>query len=315
MGLFLKLENYLTNICFFSTFITMLYYLYPEKWMNQFNIHIKSKNILLLSLLFFFLLALRWWNSHHFPLSNRLNCSKLLNKLAIFIDRIIFLCWSLIILQIILESVTSLKWLGSIITPIILFLQTLTNFYLPSELKLMTPLIPALQSNWLIMHVSIMILSYAALICGSLCSISFCTVYYLQNKNFAFKLIYNLANDYQILNNISHFNCQIQRFLYQLDNSSYRMIGIGFPLLTMGILSGSIWANEAWGSYWSWDPKETWALITWLIFAIYLHTRYSYDWSGFKSSILGSFGFIIICICYMGVNLIGKGLHSYGWFK
>ena len=98
-----------------------------------------------------------------------------------------------------------------------------------------------------------------------------------------------------------------------LDNLSYRILGLGFPLLTMGLLSGAIWANQTWGSYWSWDPKETWALITWFIFAIYFHTRLSKGWSGFKSALLASFGFIIIWICYLGVNLMGKGLHSYGF--
>jgi cytochrome c-type biogenesis protein CcsB len=95
----------------------------------------------------------------------------------------------------------------------------------------------------------------------------------------------------------------------------YRIIGIGFPLLTIGILSGAVWANEAWGSYWSWDPKETWAFITWLIFAFYLHTRLQYGWEGKKSAFVATFGFFILWICYLGVNLLGKGLHSYGWLS
>ena len=94
---------------------------------------------------------------------------------------------------------------------------------------------------------------------------------------------------------------------------SYRIIGLGFPFLTIGIISGGVWANEAWGSYWSWDPKETWALITWLVFAIYLHSRLLKGWQGKKAAILGSVGFFVIWICYLGVNFLGKGLHSYGW--
>jgi cytochrome c-type biogenesis protein CcsB len=100
-----------------------------------------------------------------------------------------------------------------------------------------------------------------------------------------------------------------------LDNLSYRILGIGFPFLTIGILSGAVWANEAWGSYWSWDPKETWALLTWLVFAIYLHTRISKGWEGKKPAIIASCGFVVIWICYLGVNLLGEGLHSYGWFS
>jgi cytochrome c-type biogenesis protein CcsB len=94
---------------------------------------------------------------------------------------------------------------------------------------------------------------------------------------------------------------------------SYRIIGIGFPFLTIGILSGAVWANEAWGSYWSWDPKETWALLTWLVFAIYLHTRLTKGWEGKKPALIASLGFVTVWICFLGVNLIGEGLHSYGW--
>jgi cytochrome c-type biogenesis protein CcsB len=99
-----------------------------------------------------------------------------------------------------------------------------------------------------------------------------------------------------------------------LDNISYRVIGLGFPLLTIGIIAGAVWANEAWGSYWSWDPKETWALITWLVFAAYLHARITRGWQGRRPAILAATGFIVVWICYLGVNLLGKGLHSYGWF-
>ena len=96
---------------------------------------------------------------------------------------------------------------------------------------------------------------------------------------------------------------------------SYRILGLGFPLLTIGILSGAVWANEAWGSYWSWDPKETWALLTWLVFAIYLHTRLTKGWEGEKPALIASLGFITVWICFLGVNLIGEGLHSYGWLS
>ena len=106
-----------------------------------------------------------------------------------------------------------------------------------------------------------------------------------------------------------------QKLLYNLDNWSYRVIGLGFPFLTIGIIAGGVWANEAWGSYWSWDPKETWALITWIIFATYLHSRITKGWEGKKTAILGTIGFFVIWICYLGVNFLGKGLHSYGWLS
>jgi len=93
------------------------------------------------------------------------------------------------------------------------------------------------------------------------------------------------------------------------------MLGIGFPLLTIGILSGAVWANEAWGSSWSWDPKETWALITWLTFASYLHSRLLVGWTGSKPALIATFGFLVVWVCYLGVNLLGQGLHSYGFLK
>ena len=99
-----------------------------------------------------------------------------------------------------------------------------------------------------------------------------------------------------------------------LDNLSYRFLGLGFPLLTVGILSGAVWANAAWGSYWSWDPKETWALITWIVFALYLHARITKGWNGKRAAIIATVGFFVVWFCYLGVNLIGSGLHSYGWF-
>ena len=108
-------------------------------------------------------------------------------------------------------------------------------------------------------------------------------------------------------------NSQRLTLLESLDNLSYRIIGLGFPLLTIGIIAGAVWANEAWGSYWSWDPKETWALITWLVFAAYLHARITKSWQGKNPAILASIGFVVVWICYLGVNFLGKGLHSYGW--
>lgn len=107
---------------------------------------------------------------------------------------------------------------------------------------------------------------------------------------------------------------RLQALTRSWDNQSYRSIGLGFPLLTLGLLSGAVWANQTWGSYWSWDPKETWALITWFIFAIYLHTRLSRGWNGSSSASLAMVGFGSIWVCYLGVNLMAKGLHSYGFF-
>ena len=190
----------------------------------------------------------------------------------------------------------------------------------------MTPLIPALQSNWLMMHVTVMLLSYATLISGALLSISFLILDRINLINIISlqtlkpKISNSEVNLFQESKNLQKPNTEFLpifkkiEFLKILDNLSYRLIGIGFAFLTIGILSGAVWANEAWGSYWSWDPKETWALITWIVFAVYLHTRLVRGWQGEKSALVASFGFITLWVCYLGVNLLGKGLHSYGWF-
>lgn len=194
-----------------------------------------------------------------------------------FYEALIFLSWSFTLIHLIIEA--QLPWIGAILAPTALFLNAFASFRLPDSLQKLNPLIPALQSNWLMMHVTVMLLSYATLITGCVLAIAFL-----------------FLSDIKIL-----------------DQLSFRSIGIGFPLLTVGILSGSVWANEAWGSYWSWDPKETWSFITWIIFAIYLHLRLNEKWSGVKSAILATLGFFVIWICFLGVNFLAKGLHSYGW--
>jgi cytochrome c-type biogenesis protein CcsB len=157
------------------------------------------------------------------------------------------------------------------------------------------------------MHVSLMMLSYATLIVGSLLSIFYIVFeFFLKKKqNSSIQISTNFKELLQV---------EQKKYLLQIfDIWSYRIIGFGFPLLTIGIISGAVWANEAWGSYWSWDPKETWAFITWLTFAIYLHVRLIKGWQGTKAAFLGSCGFFILWICYLGVNFLGQGLHSYGW--
>jgi len=99
-----------------------------------------------------------------------------------------------------------------------------------------------------------------------------------------------------------------------LDDLGYRSLLLGFGFLTIGIVSGAVWANEAWGNYWSWDPKETWALSTWLVYALYLHVRLQLGWDTRDSAKIGAIGFFVVWLCYIGVNLMGVGLHSYGFF-
>nr|YP_009684475.1 cytochrome c biogenesis protein [Florenciella parvula]QDR24561.1 cytochrome c biogenesis protein [Florenciella parvula] len=237
--------------------------------------------------LLFLILGLRWIISGYFPLSN-------------LYESLLFLDWCLLFILIVAETKTRTKLLGAVLLPITLLIISFASLILPTQMQEAAPLVPALQSNWLMMHVSMMMLSYATLILGSLLSILFLVV-----QKFT-------TNNTKIQKNLSQTKIQL---LENIDTWSYRTIGLGFPFLTIGIIAGAVWANEAWGSYWSWDPKETWALITWLIFAAYIHARLTKGWVGEKAALLGSIGFIIVWICYLGVNFLGQGLHSYGFLS
>ena len=274
-----------------------------------------------------------------------------------------------------------LHLLGVITSPMALLTYGFAFLNLPREMQKATALVPALQSNWLMMHVTIMILSYAALLCGSIFSMVFLLLTSLNTSSPRLQTVSKPASGPELpklcfsdglklhdwalraqtragsassrpparflaitkpkqnldmglllarLGSLGNLSAQptsselptatLEQTPYlslaeRLDNYSYRVLALGFPLLTVGILSGAVWANEAWGSYWSWDPKETWALITWLVFAIYLHARILKGWTGRKPAIIATFGFFVVWFCYLGVNLLGTGLHSYGWFS
>ncbi len=253
-------------------------------------------------------LLFRWWQSSHFPISN-------------LYESLCFLAWACTLTQLIVERSWPSPLVSAAATPMALIAVAFASFALPERLQEASPLVPALRSSWLVMHVSVMMCSYAALLVGSLLSLlvlfidrdeqlelrgsSIGTGAFV-NKNSSADLSEN--NNSLVLGSITFSRSE------QLDSLSYRTITVGFLLLTIGLISGAVWANEAWGSWWSWDPKETWALICWLVYAAYLHTRLSRGWDGRKPAIVAIAGLIVIIICYIGVNLLGIGLHSYGWF-
>ena len=262
--------------------------------------------------LIFLLLGLRWLNFGYFPLSN-------------LYESLIFLSWGISLIHLVIEYKTGSRLIGAISTPILFFISGFSSLTLPTDMQKALPLVPSLQSNWLMMHVSMMMVSYATLILGSLLSILYLAFNFFDSKKSSVGSQYNppmelissnnLTSTSQLNANVSNISLNRPKFslLETIDTWSYRIIGLGFPFLTIGIISGAVWANEAWGSYWSWDPKETWALITWLVFAVYLQSRLLKGWQGQKAALVGSGGFFVIWICYLGVNFLGKGLHSYGW--
>jgi cytochrome c-type biogenesis protein CcsB len=281
--------------CFFLFFAMVFYWisLYVPK--NNFIFQTSKILVLFSNLLFTFTLLTRWIREGYFPLSN-------------LYESLIFLCWGLSSIHLFIEFQTKSRLIGSISTPLMFFLSGFSSLTLPTEMQKALPLVPSLQSNWLMMHVSMMMISYATLIVGSLLSILYLAFLWFQSSKV--QLSVDSSSNESVLLQTRSAKLSL---LETVDIWSYRIIGLGFPFLTIGIISGAVWANEAWGSYWSWDPKETWALITWLVFAIYLHSRLLKGWQGQKAALLGSSGFFVIWICYLGVNFLGKGLHSYGW--
>ena len=319
----MDIQSSLDNIIFLVLLIVTIFYwasiIYTDfKMLPKFSFY----GTVVSNLLIFSLLGLRWLNYGYFPLSN-------------LYESLLFLAWGITFTTIVLESKTRTSIVGSISNPISLFIVGFAGLSLPESMQAPSPLVPALKSNWLMMHVTVMMLSYASLIVGSLLGIFFLILtngkkdeIILQGNSYGRTFKDNKLldtafykegpdEDYAALltaevENPTSVKETRLSLLESIDNLSYRTISFGFPLLTIGIIAGAVWANEAWGSYWSWDPKETWALITWLVFASYLHARITKSWQGRKPAIIASFGFIVVWICYLGVNFLGKGLHTYG---
>jgi cytochrome c-type biogenesis protein CcsB len=288
------------------------------------------------------LLAARWIDAGYFPLSN-------------LYESLFFLAWGITALHLVAERLSRSRLVGAATAPVVMGIVAFAALVLPDEMQAAQPLVPALQSNWLMMHVTVMLLSYSALLVGSLLALAFLLVtrgqaVSLKGDSLGSTSYRTLADQADLAETVTvlvsppeteprepagvaematvavldppkvaaasspSLSPQRLNLAEILDNTSYRLIGIGFPLLTIGIIAGAVWANEAWGTYWSWDPKETWALITWLVFAAYLHARITRGWQGRRPAILATVGFAVVWVCYLGVNLLGKGLHSYGWF-
>ncbi len=256
---------------------------------------------ILVNLLISFQLLSRWSISGHFPVSN-------------LYESLYFLAWGITMGQLLIEREYQSPIIPSIAITIELLTVAFACFVLPEDLKLSSNLVPALRSSWLVMHVSVVMLSYAALIIGSLLSVS--VLFINKNKPLQIRSSSTGIGGFKISSNYP-LNDLVEPIEFshseELDTLSYRSILIGFVLLTLGLISGAVWANEAWGTWWSWDPKETWAFISWLFYAAYLHMRISKGWQGRRPALLASTGFLVVLLCYLGVNFLGIGLHSYGW--
>jgi cytochrome c-type biogenesis protein CcsB len=228
-------------------------------------------------------IGLRWRESYlmgvgHAPLSN-------------LYESVVFFSWTIVLIFLLLDLRYRYRVIGAFVMPFALLGMTWAQLGLASGIE---PLVPALQSNWLLYHVVTCFLGYAAFAVA--CGIS---IMYLIREG---------AGESTAAAGVVGFFPPVK----VLDDLNYRAIMVGFPLLTLGIVTGAAWANYAWGTYWSWDPKETWSLIVWFIYAAFLHARITRGWVGRRAAWLSVIGFAATIFCYLGVNLLLSGLHSYG---
>jgi len=313
----------------------------------------------------------RWSHSYDFWLRSNPDSNLIVSILRAaplrnLYESLIFFVWSVILIHLIIEFKYKIRSLGAFVTPIaalaLLFID------ISGTSKEIQPLMPALQSNWLLFHVFLAFLGYAAfgvsfgaaaayivmitesrtektyifwsivigifiiiLVCMG---IDFMSLSAIERKmliqNHFLKATFrsdsggvvaiSWALSIAFIFAIWKYGLGLKKVLASLsltpnmlDEITYKSINVGFPLFTIGgLLMGAIWANSAWGKYWSWDPKETWSLITWFVYALYLHARYVKGWRGKRVAILAVIGFIAVIFTYLGVNLVLSGLHSYG---
>ncbi len=224
-------------------------------------------------------IILRWVESYkmgigHAPLSN-------------LYESLVFFSWTILIIYLFVERKYKNRTIGAFVTPLAFFAMAYASLHNNS----IQPLIPALKSNWLIAHVITCFIGYAAfaIALGTSC------MYLIKKRDTEGKSL--------LLKRFPKTNI--------IDELTYQMIMLGFLFLSIGIITGAVWANSAWGRYWGWDPKETWSLITWFIYATVLHAKMMRGWHGKKIAYLSIVGFAAVLFTYFGVNWL-PGLHSYG---
>ncbi len=218
-------------------------------------------------------IGMRWAESYrlgigHAPLSN-------------YYESLIFFSWSIGFLVVVMKKRLYYPVITFVATAMALALMAYASLS-PGVNRGIQPLIPALQSNWLHVHVITCFLAYASFVVSFICG----GLYFFRSWGIV------PGED-------------------KLEDINYRSIIIGFSMLTSGILTGAVWAHYAWGTYWSWDPKETWSLITWIVYALVLHLRFTGGWRGKRTAVLSVIGFASVIMTYFGVNFFLAGLHSY----
>jgi len=267
-------DTYIISVTTFIYFFAAFFYLISLAFRKRFVV--RAASVLLFSGFAFHTIAIafRWVMSYqlgigHAPLSN-------------FYESLVFFSWAIIFVYLFLIRRYKNSFIGTFASFFAFLLLAYASLSGQVECEIQ-PLIPALQSNWLISHVISSFLAYACF------AISFgASIFYLIG------LKISMSADRDFWNEVT-----------------YKMISIGFVLLTLGIITGAAWADRAWGRYWGWDPKETWSLITWLIYGTFLHARLIGRWKGVRMSLISILGFLSVIFTYLGVNHVLSGLHSY----
>ncbi len=230
-------------------------------------------------------IGLRWVESYrmgygHAPLSN-------------MYESLVFASWAIMIIYLVFEWRIKQRALGVFPALFAFLAMAYASFSKDVDSKIQ-PLVPALKSNWLIAHVMTCFLGYAAF-----------------TVSFGLSLLYLIRKRFPENPNPHGGFVAFLPGASQLEWFNYQLVLFGFLWLSVGIITGSIWANSAWGAYWSWDPKETWSLITWIIYAALLHARNLQGWKGERVAWLSMIGFGCVLFTYFGVNFLLSGLHSY----
>ncbi|HDL20833.1 MAG TPA: c-type cytochrome biogenesis protein CcsB [Nitrospirae bacterium] len=242
--------------------------------------HITSKIMLYLAIAGFVLhslnIAIRYSIGGHLPITNMHEAAS-------------FFSWCIILLFFYLEYRYRVGLLGSFIMPVV-FILMLSSSVFPRAIK---ELSPVLQSSWFSIHISLAFLGDAAFAMAAGVGLMYLVQEHFVKSKHLGDLFHRLPS------------------LQMLDDINYRLISLGFPLLTLAIITGALWAESAWGSYWRWDPKEVWSLITWFIYALVLHVRLTAGWRGKRAAILSIAGFCAVLFTFFGVNLLLKGLHTF----
>jgi ABC-type transport system involved in cytochrome c biogenesis permease subunit len=259
------MEHHLLNICFVLLLIGIMINLYSLWWSTE-----RLQNIIK-GIFWLALLSLTATIIARIATTGRLPFASMYEFILIF-------TWAILAIFVITRQKFHSP-IFDLLSNILVALLLLAASFLPSEAR---PLMPALQSIWLHIHVLTAIIAYGSF------AVAFC-----------------LAGVYLFWEN------KATAELRRLDQLIYRLVVLGFVFLSLVIITGAIWAEQVWGNWWTWDPKETWSLVTWLVYAAYLHARRTYNWKGHKSAVMVIIGFVVVLITLFGVSLILPGLHSY----